>query len=76
MAKCTHCGDCCRAELCHMGENVHKTKTPPCPSLIKKGDLYLCELIPMIEEEYKYIMYFKMGIGWGCTNDFKELING
>lgn len=75
---CTRCGDCCKAEVCHMGENVYGTTRPPCPGLEKRGNRHACVLIEMTPEHLFPFLSMTMGIGWGCTNGhrLKSIMKG
>lgn len=44
---CTHCGDCCRNEVCPIGEIFTHTTKPPCPALARdnKTGEYWCGLV-------------------------------
>lgn len=68
---CIRCGDCCKSEVCPMGEAVYKTTIIPCPGLQYNGKKSSCELMGLMNAEGFAIMSFKMGIGAGCTNDYK-----
>jgi Fe-S-cluster-containing hydrogenase component 2 len=49
---CTHCGECCRQEICPIGEIFMRTTEPPCPALVKNPDTndYWCGLITRPEK--------------------------
>jgi hypothetical protein len=70
---CTRCGECCQNEVCPMGEAVYKTPVTPCPGLKFNSKKSSCELMEMMNAEEFAMMSFKMGIGWGCTNDYKGI---
>ena len=43
---CTHCGQCCREEVCPVGEIFMRTTTPPCPALVEDKDgKFWCGLV-------------------------------
>lgn len=62
---CTHCGDCCRAELCHVAEEMG-IGGPPCAMLTEEN---LCELA--IQAGRLGLYCGELAIGLGCTNEEK-----
>lgn len=60
---CTHCGECCKEEVCPIGEIFTGTTKPPCPALAKDREgKYWCGLIVCPETamhtETKYGRYW------------------
>ena len=72
---CARCGDCCKEEVCPMGEKVYKTKSFPCPGLMFDKGESSCELIKLMKPLEFAFMSFVMGIGKGCTNETKLPFN-
>jgi hypothetical protein len=65
---CTHCGECCRAELCVPAEKIGLTG-PPCQAIVvRKGKTY-CRLIETAIEMGGFPTLFSLGVGVGCTNE-------
>jgi hypothetical protein len=54
-----------------MGESVYSSTIAPCPGLKFKDNKSYCELIEMMDLHQFTYMSFVMGIGAGCTNDYK-----
>ncbi len=52
---CTHCGDCCRGEVCPIGEIFLHTTEAPCPALVEKDGEYWCGLVATA----RFTMYAK-----------------
>ena len=51
---CVNCGQCCREEVCPVGEIFMRTVTPPCPALAENNNTgkFWCGLIVCPEDSY------------------------
>ncbi len=72
MEPCTRCGECCKEALCQAGIMAYGIQQVPCPALIKIAGEYACEIV-ITEKENQMcpIIASALGIGKGCTNEFK-----
>lgn len=65
---CNHCGMCCQAQLCEVGEMVFPGAPAPCPGLLKRDDRHLCGLVLMEQAARALpLIQFGLGIGTGCS---------
>ena len=67
MIPCKRCGYCCKHEICGVGQIVFGSIEPPCPALIKEGDIYSCAFVKA-EQEFSVepLIAEALGIGKGC----------
>lgn len=65
---CNHCGQCCREELCEVGELAFSGIGAPCPALRIRNGRALCGLV-LTEEEFgmKPLLRDALAIGYGCS---------
>ena len=69
---CQRCGQCCREEICRVGEAVFKTSKSPCPGLVKRNRNWACLLAEICPSEFKFFFSLVMGFGCGCDMDAFE----
>lgn len=82
---CTQCGECCRAEVCPVGETLLETVQVPCPALEFRDGKAWCGLVTNLDA-YKKRLHFNqpwqveflqgylkglMNFGYGCDSDGK-----
>lgn len=65
---CNHCGECCKGQLCELGQMAFPSASAPCPGLDVREDVAMCSLViteaaagmaPMLANS--------LGIGCGCS---------
>jgi hypothetical protein len=72
--KCTQCGQCCKSEVCEYGIKAGIPNKIPCQALIKEKKGYSCMIVNQANKiggGVLMMIIIKLGIGRGCTNDFK-----
>ena len=68
---CNQCGWCCQQEICQTGVQMFDTDVPPCPGLIKNGEIYECAIVVFATDnfpEHLPVLKFDLGIGFGCAS--------
>jgi len=69
MVKCNQCGQCCKEEVCYIGERLFDTDKPPCPGLIYKNGKYWCSAVLYGDKFFKgssALFSNALGIGTFC----------
>lgn len=66
LAVCTQCGDCCKEQVCGIGENVFGCIAPPCKGLLFNGGKYWCGPVLADIKDGSMILHNRLGIGRGC----------
>lgn len=65
---CNHCGQCCTAQICPIGEMAFPNATAPCPALVVEMGKALCAIV-QIERTSGMVPMIQnaLGIGCGCS---------
>lgn len=67
---CKRCGECCKAEICMIGETVFGVVEPPCPALLKRDKIYYCGFVAIESEvDIQPLISRALGIGKGCDSE-------
>ncbi len=79
--KCTHCGQCCKSQICHVGRDIFPDRDEwddECPAIRERGGKIFCGLIEcpwayvLISREHAQQFSQRAGTrlwaGRGCTN--------
>lgn len=74
---CTGCGECCLSEKCQEAKIAVGNSDEICPFLrLVKPGYYRCFLVELAScTDLEPIVKEGLGIGVGCTNEFKEVRN-
>jgi hypothetical protein len=67
---CTHCGLCCVATICPVGQEIFRRESGPCPALSFKDGESHCALADQSPPKYRAAAALLIGAGDGCDARF------
>lgn len=74
---CTRCGQCCKAEVCYIGQLLFDNPEPPCPALLYDGEKHACGAVMHSDQVWpgsSARFAEALGIGRGCDREMNKVV--
>lgn len=72
MDKCKQCGECCKSEVCFVGQKLYDTMLAPCPGLIYEHEKFWCAAVKygdsIVDGAGKFLS-LALGIETSCDSE-------